>query len=165
MPKTHSPFQELGPTLPARSSTPMDSVRYCPHCRLELSRRQAIDDGFDDANHTIVVASERRHVPRRAWQILEILRKRRGTIVSSSSFYQLIWESETDDPPFVEQALRVHIFKLRRLLLGTLWRINTHWRLGYQLERCRSDASLQGLTPPTPIRLERSADVKCRGMN
>jgi DNA-binding winged helix-turn-helix (wHTH) protein len=165
MPKTHSPVQELGTTLPARSSTPMDPMRYCPHCRRELSRRQAIDDGFDDANHTIVVASERRHVPRRAWQILEILRKRRGTIVSSSSFYQLIWESETGDPPFVEQVLRVHIFKLRRLLLGTLWRISTHSRLGYQLERCRSDASLQGRTPLTPIRVERSADAKRRGMN
>jgi DNA-binding response OmpR family regulator len=108
---------------------------HCPHCAHQLASTTAIDDVFDDMAQSIVALGERRHVPRREWQILQALRDRLGTFVSPERFYQLIWQSEAGDPPFVEQVLRVHIFKLRRLLAGTPWRIETRWRLGYRLER------------------------------
>lgn len=113
---------------------------YCPHCRRRKTARGRAEDVFDEPNHRIIVADESRYVRPRDWQILAILRERQGVPVGVEAFYQLIWEAETDDPPFVEQNIRVHVCRLRQLLAGSGWRITTLWGFGYKLEREKHQA-------------------------
>src|SRR5689334_17793940 len=92
-----------------RSAMKASPAFYCPHCRHEVVVVKAADNVFDDFNHAIVVDGEARHVRRRDWQVLEVLRERQGIPVGPDAFYHRIWELETDDPPFVEQAIKVHV--------------------------------------------------------
>jgi len=114
---------------------PVTGFGYCPRCRHEMSSLAASYDVFDDRDCAIVVSDGRRRVPPYVWQILGVLRGHQGAFVNAESFYKLIWEPAAADPPFVEQVLRVHIWRLRKLLAGTGWRIDTRWGFGYRLER------------------------------
>ena|SRR6266446_6434304 len=109
--------------------------RKCPFCGGLLSDeiRLPMDDPiFDDAGHFIVVGDERRSVGRGVWLVLLLLRK---TFPRGVSAWRLLEAIPANDHAKErdENAVKVYICWVRRLLRGTRYDIVTMRGFGYRL--------------------------------
>lgn len=104
-------------------------MALCERCQAEIVRPQ---DGlpkpwFNHAAHLI----GRESVPPIIWRILEILWRRRGSVVMRETMMALLY-GHCSDPP-EERLLTVYIWHLRKRLTATPIVIKTEHLLGYRL--------------------------------
>jgi len=67
------------------------------------------------------------------WELVKILWRRRGKLVTKDSLCQLLWGNELDPPG--DKTLDVHICKLRKALapIAPPFAVDTIWGTGYTL--------------------------------
>ena len=99
----------------------------CERCKTEVALANALDaePDVDRRRRELVVGDQHRVLSRAEWAIFEALYVARGSPVSTDF---LVAATSTS-------GLREHIRKLRRALLGSQYRIETHRGIGYSLTR------------------------------
>ena len=97
----------------------------CDRCKTEVALANALDaePDVDRRRRELVADDQRRVLSRTEWAIFEALYAARGSPVSTDFLVAAT----------VTSALREHIRKLRRALVGSRYRIGTHRGIGYSL--------------------------------
>ncbi len=105
-------------------------MSLCERCLAEIGRPQdrLPAPWFDHDAHQIC---ETKITPT-IWGLLEILRRRRGNLVSRDSLMTLLYGAAVANPPF-DRVLSVYVCKLRRALIPTPFTIVTEYGRGYRL--------------------------------
>jgi hypothetical protein len=100
-------------------------IVLCERCKTEVALANALDaePDVDRRRHEVVAGNKRRLFTRTEWAIFEALYTARGSPLSTEFLVTAI----------VASGLREHIRKLRRMLIGSRYRIETHRGIGYSL--------------------------------
>lgn len=89
---------------------------------------------IDEDARAVIVGNEERHLPPMQWQILGILRRREGALITYEAMIDALWGDDPDGgPDDATGRLRVHICNLRKALAGGDRRIVTLWKTGVRL--------------------------------
>ena len=96
----------------------------CERCKTEVALANALDaePDLDRRRRELVVEDQRRVLSRTEWAIFEALYAARGSPVSTHLLVAT-----------VTSGVREHIRKLRRTVVGSRYRIETHRGIGYSL--------------------------------
>jgi len=97
----------------------------CERCKTEIALANALDaePDVDRWRHELLAGGERRVLSPTVWALFEALYAGRGHPVSGDFLLKSINLS----------GLREHIYQLRRALVGSRYRVETHRGMGYQL--------------------------------
>ena len=97
----------------------------CERCKTEIALANALDaePDVDRWRHELLAEGERRVLSPTMWALFEALYAGRGHPVSGDFLLKAIHVS----------GLREHIYQLRRALVGSRYRVETHRGMGYQL--------------------------------
>jgi hypothetical protein len=97
----------------------------CKRCKTEVSLANALDaePDVDRRRRELAAGDQRRVLSRTEWAIFEVLYAALGSPVSTDFLVTTT----------VTSGLREHIRKLRRALIGSRYRIETHRGIGYSL--------------------------------
>jgi DNA-binding response OmpR family regulator len=101
----------------------------CRVCGAEIEPNN--DPVFDEDRQEIVIGSQRRHVPPLLWDILILLRSRIGRTVSREFIVNHAYATRRTP---TNAAIYVYIYQLRRLLVGSPYRIVTGTLRGFRFE-------------------------------
>jgi DNA-binding response OmpR family regulator len=101
------------------------SAMLCLRCKNELASENALDaePDVDRWHRELVAGGERRVLSPTLWALFDALYAGRGHPVSGDFLTKAIHAS----------ALREHVHRLRRTLIGSRYCIETHRGIGYQL--------------------------------
>lgn len=91
---------------------------------------------FDDCREEIVVGDDRRNVYPMQWSLLVVFRSRLNRIVTKNFIFEAVY-GYRDRP--TTNAIDVSIHRLRRLLIGTPYRIVTIPSRGFRFEKVGDD--------------------------
>jgi DNA-binding winged helix-turn-helix (wHTH) protein len=94
-----------------------------------------------------VIAGEKRSVEPMVRRIFGILWARRDVLVRREAFMTQLYGMRAD-PPF-DKTVDVHIFKLRRALEGSVFRIDTRYAEGWRLVTTASPSQPRSRKPRT----------------
>ncbi len=86
--------------------------------------------GVDPERQMVRINGKWRRLPKKRWQIFELLLARRGRVVPYDFIVEAVWDR---DPPDSDAAIRTQLWMLRADLTGGPWRILTHWMIGLEL--------------------------------
>ena len=97
----------------------------CERCKTEIALANALDaePDVDRLRHELLAGDERRVLSPTVWALFEALYAGRGHPVSGDFLLKAIRTS----------GLRENIYQLRRALVGSRYRVETHRGMGYQL--------------------------------
>ena len=97
----------------------------CERCKTEIALANALDAELDvnRRRRELLAGGERRTLPPAAWALFEALYAGRGHPLSGDFLLKAIHTS----------GLRENIYQLRRALVGSRYRVETHRGMGYQL--------------------------------
>jgi hypothetical protein len=100
-------------------------VMLCERCKTEIALANALDaePDVDRWRHELLAGGERRVLSPTVWALFEALYSGRGHPVSGDFLLKAIHTS----------GLREYIYQLRRALVGSRYRVETHRGVGYQL--------------------------------
>ncbi len=104
-------------------------MALCERCQAEIvsPRYKLPPPWFDHDEHLI----DRQYVPPILWQLLEILWRRRGHMVTRESLMTVLYGHESEPPK--DFIITIYVCQLRRLLSPTPFVIETEWKRGYRL--------------------------------
>jgi DNA-binding response OmpR family regulator len=102
-------------------------MTLCVRCQAELEEPFAYPPEIDVERH--VVRSTGAHIRPVQMDILGILWKRRGTVVSQETLLRLVWGQ---NPPSADAVVREHIRVLRKALKGSPYAIVTRYPRWYE---------------------------------